>query len=151
MGIAAAGFVDAAGERVRFAPHLPWRDEERAGPARRALGHRRGARQRRQLRGPRRAARTARRAAPRTRWCVTLGTGIGGALVLDGAVHRGRNGMAGEFGHMQVVPDGRPCECGGRGCWEQYSSGNALVRYARDRIGASRRCCRSSAAATPTG
>ena len=50
-------------------------------------------------------------------------------------MHRGRNGMAGEFGHMQVVPDGQPCECGGRGCWEQYSSGNALVRYARDRIG----------------
>ena len=53
----------------------------------------------------------------------------------DGAVHRGRNGMAGEFGHMQVVPDGHPCECGGSGCWEQYSSGNALVRFARARIG----------------
>jgi glucokinase len=56
-------------------------------------------------------------------------------VVLDGRVHRGSNGMAGEFGHMQVVPDGQPCECGGRGCWEQYSSGNALVRYARARIG----------------
>jgi glucokinase len=66
---------------------------------------------------------------------VTLGTGIGGAVMLEGRVHRGRNGMAGEFGHMQVVPDGLPCECGGRGCWEQYSSGNALVRYARQRIG----------------
>ena len=42
--------------------------------------------------------------------------------------------MAGEFGHMQVVPDGLPCECGGRGCWEQYSSGNALARYARARL-----------------
>jgi glucokinase len=46
-------------------------------------------------------------------------------------VHRGYNGMAGEFGHMQVVPDGRDCECGRKGCWEQYSSGNALVRHAR--------------------
>ena len=41
---------------------------------------------------------------------------------------RGANGMAGEFGHMQVVPDGHRCECGDRGCWEQYCSGNALVR-----------------------
>jgi glucokinase len=66
---------------------------------------------------------------------VTMGTGIGGAVVLDGSVHRGHNGMAGEFGHMQVVPDGHPCECGGTGCWEQYSSGNALVRFARARLG----------------
>ena len=48
-----------------------------------------------------------------------------------GEVLRGANGMAGEFGHMQVVPDGQACECGRRGCWEQYSSGNALVRNAR--------------------
>ncbi len=64
-----------------------------------------------------------------------MGTGIGGAVLVDGRVLRGRNGMAGEFGHMQVVPDGQPCECGGRGCWEQYASGNALVRYARAQIG----------------
>src|SRR5688572_31840384 len=44
--------------------------------------------------------------------------------------------MAGEFGHMLVVPDGALCECGRRGCWEQYSSGNALLRDARSRIGA---------------
>jgi glucokinase len=67
---------------------------------------------------------------------ITLGTGIGSAILLDGAVHRGRNGMAGEFGHMQVVPGGHPCECGGSGCWEQYSSGNALVRFVRSRMGA---------------
>jgi glucokinase len=66
---------------------------------------------------------------------VTMGTGIGGAVVVDGRVVRGHNGMAGEFGHTQVVPDGHPCECGHRGCWEQYSSGNALVRLARARLG----------------
>lgn len=66
---------------------------------------------------------------------VTMGTGIGGAVVLGGRVRRGRNGMAGEFGHAQVVPGGRSCECGGAGCWEQYSSGNALVRHARARLG----------------
>ena len=64
-----------------------------------------------------------------------MGTGIGGGIVLGGQVVRGRNGMAGEFGHMQVVPDGHPCQCGKRGCWEQYSSGNALVRFARARFG----------------
>ena len=64
--------------------------------------------------------------------CVTLGPGIGGAIVLDGVVQRGRWGMAGEFGHMVVVPDGRRCECGNRGCLEQYASGNVLGREARE-------------------
>ncbi|MGI9157699.1 MAG: ROK family protein, partial [Marmoricola sp.] len=63
---------------------------------------------------------------------VTLGTGIGGALLLDGRLHKGHNGMAGEFGHTQAVPGGRPCECGRTGCWEQYCSGKALVRFAQD-------------------
>ena len=62
---------------------------------------------------------------------VTLGTGIGGGLLLGDGPVRGAGGMAGEFGHMKVVPDGLPCECGGRGCWEQYCSGNALVREVR--------------------
>ena len=59
--------------------------------------------------------------------CITLGTGIGGGLVFNGQVHRGRNGIGGEFGHMQVVKNGHACECGNRGCWEQYASANALV------------------------
>jgi glucokinase len=68
--------------------------------------------------------------------CITLGTGIGGALVMDQRVFRGANGMAGEFGHIQVVSGGHRCECGNRGCWEQYASGNALVRDARELIAA---------------
>ena len=75
--------------------------------------------------------------APRRRVLVTLGTGIGGAVVLGGELRRGADGMAGEFGHMQVVPGGLPCQCGRTGCWEQYCSGNALVRHARARLGAS--------------
>jgi glucokinase len=66
---------------------------------------------------------------------ITIGTGIGGALVLGGRVVRGANGLAGEFGHMQVVPDGLACECGLRGCWEQYCSGRALERVTRVALG----------------
>jgi glucokinase len=64
--------------------------------------------------------------------CVTLGTGIGGGIIVDGRLYRGRFGIGGEFGHFRVVPDGRRCGCGNRGCWEQYASGNALVAEARD-------------------
>jgi glucokinase len=62
---------------------------------------------------------------------VTLGTGIGGGLVLGGAVQRGANGFAGEFGHMVVDPGGPPCPCGRRGCWERYASGSGLAMLAR--------------------
>jgi glucokinase len=65
---------------------------------------------------------------------VTLGTGIGGALVVGDQLFRGSHGMAGEFGHMRWVPDGHWCECGNKGCWEQYASGNALVREARSLV-----------------
>ncbi len=54
---------------------------------------------------------------------VTLGTGIGGAFVIDGDLHLGRNGFSGEPGHMIVDPKGPVCVCGQRGCWERYASG----------------------------
>ena len=63
---------------------------------------------------------------------VTVGTGVGGGIVLGGKLLRGHNGVAAEFGHLVMVPDGRLCGCGRHGCWEQYASGNSLVRYARD-------------------
>ena len=131
IGIAAAGFVDAQGERVRFAPHLPWQDEGvRARLAERwsapvVLDNDANCAARAELTYG--AVGDAASAV-----VVTLGTGIGGALILDGEVLRGYNGMAGEFGHNQVVPGGRPCECGGTGCWEQYCSGNALTRFVRE-------------------
>ena len=65
---------------------------------------------------------------------LTLGTGVGGGLVLGGAIWRGANGMAGEFGHTTVEPEGHPCGCGNRGCLEQYASATAVVRMARDAI-----------------
>jgi glucokinase len=59
-----------------------------------------------------------------------LGTGIGGGLVVDGSVYHGAYGVAAEYGHMTLVPDGRRCACGNRGCWEMYASGRALARDA---------------------
>ncbi|RZS82842.1 glucokinase [Motilibacter rhizosphaerae] len=61
--------------------------------------------------------------------CLTLGTGLGGGLVLQGRPYRG-GGLAGEVGHMVLVPDGRLCGCGACGCWERYVSGSALVEEA---------------------
>ncbi|CAN5338539.1 ROK family glucokinase [soil metagenome] len=131
VGVGAAGFVDATRSSVLFAPHLAWRHE----PLRDALRRRTGLSV---------VVENDANAAAWAEWrfgaarneedlvCITLGTGIGGALLFNGAVHRGRFGIAGEFGHMQVVPAGHRCECGNRGCWEQYASGNALVREARE-------------------
>lgn len=63
---------------------------------------------------------------------VALGTGIGGGVVAGGRLQVGRHGFAGEFGHMVVDPDGPPCVCGRRGCWERYASGAGLARLARE-------------------
>lgn len=133
VGLGAAGFVSADRSTVVFAPHLAWRDE----PIRDRLAQRLGLPV--VLDNDAKAAAWAEfrfgagRGEPRL-LLVTLGTGIGGALVLDGRVERGRHGLAGEFGHMQVVPDGERCECGNRGCWEQYSSGRAMQREAREML-----------------
>jgi glucokinase len=130
VGIGAAGFVAADRATVVFAPHLSWRDE----PLEANL--------QRRVPVPISVDNDAN-AAAWAEWrfgaaqgdshvvMVNLGTGIGGAMVMDGQILRGRFGIAGEFGHMQVVPGGQRCECGNKGCWEQYASGNALVREAR--------------------
>jgi glucokinase len=68
---------------------------------------------------------------------LTIGTGIGGGIVVDGSLHRGAYGVAAEFGHLRVVPEGHLCGCGARGCFEQYASGNALMRHVREAIAAS--------------
>lgn len=68
---------------------------------------------------------------------LTIGTGIGGGIVVDGELYRGAFGIAAEFGHMRVVPEGHLCGCGARGCFEQYASGNALLRHAREAVSAS--------------
>ena len=130
VGVGAAGLVDVQRSSVLFAPHLSWRNE----PLREALARR--------LKLPVLVENDAN-AAAWAEWrygagagedhlvVVNLGTGIGGGFVLRGAVQRGKFGVAGEFGHLQVVPGGHRCECGNRGCWEQYASGNALAREAK--------------------
>lgn len=65
---------------------------------------------------------------------VTLGTGIGGGMVVGGRLVRGAHGFAGEIGHVVVDAGGRECACGRRGCWEQYASGTALRRLAREAL-----------------
>ena len=65
---------------------------------------------------------------------VTIGTGVGGGIVHHGQLFRGGFGIAAEIGHMRIVPNGVACGCGQHGCFEQYASGRALVRDARDRV-----------------
>lgn len=65
---------------------------------------------------------------------ITIGTGLGSGLVLDGRLWTGIDGFAAEFGHVTIEPEGLPCPCGNRGCLEQYVSAGALVRYAREQV-----------------
>jgi glucokinase len=131
VGVGAAGWIANDRATVLFSPHLAWRDE----PLRDELAA--------HLDLPLVVENDANAAA----WaeyrfgvaqgqsvvvCVTLGTGIGGGLVINGDVYRGAHGIACEYGHMTLVPDGRRCACGNRGCWEMYASGRALARDARE-------------------
>jgi glucokinase len=131
VGVGAAGFVDSGRSTVMFAPNLAWRDE----PLRADLEKR--------IDLPIVIENDANAAA----WgeftfgagedvedslLVTVGTGVGGGIVLNGQLHRGAFGVAAEIGHMRVVPDGRICGCGKKGCWEQYASGTALVRDTKE-------------------
>jgi glucokinase len=131
VGIGAAGWFDRTGDTVLFSPHLAWRHSTlRADLARRLhrplwVGNDADAAAWAEYRYG--AARGADLAL-----MITLGTGIGGGIVLDGRLRRGSHGVAGEWGHMRVVPDGRLCACGNRGCWEQYASGSALAQTARE-------------------
>lgn len=66
---------------------------------------------------------------------ITLGTGVGGANLIDGKLVRGKNWNGGEWGHVVLVPGGTPCNCGRIGCVEQYLSGNSLTRIASEHVG----------------
>jgi glucokinase len=130
VGVGAAGWVDEARATVRFAPHLAWRDE----PLRKELERLAGCPVVVENDGNASAWAEMRFGAARGQRhvvMVTIGTGIGTGIVIDGMIYRGNWGIGGEAGHYRVVPDGRLCHCGNRGCWEQYASGYALVAEAR--------------------
>jgi glucokinase len=131
VGVGAAGWVDETGSTVVFAPNLAWRGE----PLRATVAALVGLPVVVENDGNASAWAEARHGAARGHAhviFVSVGTGIGAGFVLDGTLYRGRWGMAAEPGHFRVVPDGRLCGCGNRGCWEQYASGSALVTEARD-------------------
>jgi glucokinase len=130
IGLAAPGFIGQDRATVRFCPNLPWRDHPLRDIVRSRLGvehvvvendanaagwaeHRFGVAQ-----GVTDAV------------MLTLGTGLGGAIIHGGSLIRGGWGGAAEIGHVRVVPEGHHCGCGQEGCWEQYVSGTALVREA---------------------
>src|SRR4051794_19836396 len=130
IGLAVPGFVDETRSTLRFTPNLPMVDR----PLRQIVEHAVGR--------PVVVENDANAAA----WgehrfgggrrnpdmvLVTVGTGLGGGIVLRGELVRGAFGTAAEIGHMRMVPGGLPCGCGNHGCWEQYCSGRALVRQAR--------------------
>jgi glucokinase len=131
VGVGAAGFVDETRSTVSFAPNLAWRDEPLREKIEALVG----------------LPVVVENDANASAWAearfgaacgqghvlfIAVGTGIGAGFVLADQLYRGRWGMAGEPGHFRVVPEGRLCGCGNRGCWEQYASGNALVAEARD-------------------
>jgi glucokinase len=136
IGLGAAGFVDAARSTVMFAPNLAWRDE----PLRAAIEERVGLPAIVENDANAAAWAEARFGAGRGEDYVivlTVGTGIGGGIVIGGQLLRGRYGVAAEIGHLNIVPDGRRCGCGLQGCWEQYASGRALVQEAHEQAIAS--------------
>jgi len=134
VGLSAAGFVDKARAMVVFAPNLAWRDE----PLKRLLEE--------EVDLPVVVENDANAAA----WgefmfgagedvedllMLTIGTGVGGGIVIDGELVRGGFGMGGEVGHITMVPGGVRCGCGNLGCLESYGSGSALVRVSRELAG----------------
>ena len=131
VGVAAPGFIDVDESIVYYTPKINWRNE----PLRDRLNAR--------LSLPVTIDNDANAAgwaeyrfgAGRTvgdMTMLTIGTGVGGAIVTRGGLFRGGFGTGAELGHMRVVPDGLPCGCGARGCIEQYGSGRALLRMANE-------------------
>ncbi len=130
VGVGIAGAVDTARSTIIWAPNLHWADV----PARELLEGKTGLRVVVENDGNAAAWGEFRFGAGHglsDMVMVTVGTGVGGGIINDGRILRGAHGGAGEIGHLAVVVDGRPCGCGRKGCWEQYASGNALVRRAR--------------------
>jgi glucokinase len=131
VGIGAAAWINASGSTVLFAPNLAWRDEPLRDYVATAVGLPTVLENDANVAAWAEFRYGAARDADDSMVMITVGTGIGGGIVLNGGLWRGTNGIAAELGHMLSVPDGHPCGCGRLGCLEQYASGSALVRFAR--------------------
>ncbi|MEV4759146.1 ROK family glucokinase [Micromonospora sp. NPDC049559] len=131
VGIGAAGWIDASRSKVLFAPNLAWRDEPLRDHVRSAVGLPAIVENDANVAAWAEFRYGAARHADDSMIMFTIGTGVGGGIVLGGELVRGAHGVAAELGHMLAVPDGHPCGCGRLGCIEQYASGSALVRFAR--------------------
>ncbi|MEU6024450.1 ROK family glucokinase [Micromonospora sp. NPDC048871] len=131
VGIGAAGWIDASRSTVLFAPNLAWRDEPLRAYVSAAVGLPVIVENDGNVAAWAEFRYGAARQAEDSMVMFTIGTGVGGGIVLGGGLVRGANGIAAELGHMLAVPDGHQCGCGRLGCIEQYASGSALVRFAR--------------------
>lgn len=130
-GVAAAGFIDADQSTVYYAPNINWRNE----PLRDRLSSRLNLDV--TIDNDANAAwwaefRFGAGRAVTDMTMLTIGTGVGGAIVTGNRLLRGGFGAGAELGHLRVVPDGLLCGCGARGCIEQYGSGRALLRIAEE-------------------
>lgn len=131
VGVAAAGLVDSRRGVVIHSPNIAWSNE----PLRDNLEARTGTHIRIDNDANAAAWGEYRFGAGRGHAdvvAITVGTGIGGAVIMDGKIRHGGFGNAGEFGHTRYIRDGRLCGCGQRGCAEQYASGRALHREITD-------------------
>ena len=132
VGIGAAGWIDASRSTVLFAPNLAWRNEPLREYVSSAVGIPVVVENDANAAAWAEFRYGAAEDADDSMVMFTVGTGIGGGIVLGGQILRGAHGMAAESGHMLAVPEGHLCGCGRMGCLEQYASGNALVRFARE-------------------
>ena len=130
VGLGAAGLVSVDRSTILFAANLAWRNAE-LGPAIQARCGLPVVVENDANAAAWAEARFGPKPGAEHLVMITVGTGLGAGIVLDGRLYRGRFGIAAEVGHMNVEPSGRECGCGGKGCWEQYASGRALVREAR--------------------
>jgi predicted NBD/HSP70 family sugar kinase len=134
IGISLPGRFSQNLDRLVFAPNLGWKDTDVRGPIARATGLDV------ELENAANACVLAAVWFDRMETChnlvvVTVSEGIGAGILINGELATGLNGMAGEFGHVPLEPDGPPCGCGSRGCWEVFASNRAAVRYYRENSG----------------
>jgi glucokinase len=133
VGVAAAGFLNAERSEVYYSPNINWRNE----PIKRLITD--------QIDYPVLLENDANAAGwaeyrygsgqgAKTMVMLTIGTGVGGAIVNDGKLFHGGFGIGGELGHIRMVPNGRDCGCGQKGCLESYASGTALLKAAKELV-----------------